>query len=394
MSAPDLDSLRTAIDDIDRQLLSLLSERARHALAVGDVKKADNSPVYRPEREAQVIARLQELNEGPLPPQAVAAIWREVMSACRGLERRLRVAYLGPAGTFSEQAMRQHFGAGVEGVACPTIDEVFRATEAEACDFGVVPVENSTEGAVNRSLDLFLTSPLMICSEVTVPVRHILMARKRDLAAEAGGRGNAAAASTVEKTARESVEVGKICAHPQALAQCTNWLNRHYPHLERVPVASNAEGARLAAEDPSIAAIAGQLALEIYGLEPLAIGIQDDPLNRTRFVVVGRHRSLPSGRDQTSLILSVPDRAGAVHALIEPLARHGVSMKRFESRPARQSGWEYYFYIDLIGHQDDPAVAPALAELKAQSAFYKSLGSYPSESAPSQAPSIPLQEST
>ena len=395
MISPDLESLRKAIDDIDRQLLSLLSERARQALAVGDVKKADDSPVYRPEREAQVIARLQDLNAGPLPPAAIAAIWREVMSACRGLERRLRVAYLGPAGTFSEQAMRQHFGAGVDGVACPTIDEVFRATEAEACDFGIVPVENSTEGAVNRSLDLLLTSPLMICSEVTVPVRHILMAQKRGRAFEHPGRGNAAAASTVAKTAGESAVVSKVCAHPQALAQCTNWLNRNYPSLERVPVASNAEGARLAAEDPSVAAIAGELALEIYNLEPLATGIQDDPLNRTRFVVVGRHRSLPSGRDQTSLILAVPDRAGAVHALIEPLARHGVSMKRFESRPARQGGWEYYFYIDLIGHQDDPAVAPALAELKAQCAFYKSLGSYPSESAPPpQASSIQLHEST
>ena len=370
-SGPDLEALRKGIDDIDRQLLALLSERARHALAVGDVKKTDNTPVYRPEREAQVVARLQELNPGPLPPEAIGAIWREVMSACRGLERRLRVAYLGPAGTFSEQAMRQHFGAGVEGVACPTIDEVFRATEAEACDFGIVPVENSTEGAVNRSLDLFLTSPLVVSSEVTVPVRHILMARQRESAAGAAAQ-----------SAGETSSISKVCAHPQALAQCTNWLNRNHPHLERVPVASNAEGARMAASDPAIAAIAGELALELYGLQPLAVGIQDDPLNRTRFVVLGRYRSPPSGRDQTSLILAVPDRAGAVHALIEPLARHGVSMKRFESRPARQGGWEYYFYIDLIGHQDDPAVAPALAELKAQCAFYKSLGSYPSESAP------------
>ncbi len=388
MTAPDLDDLRKAIDDIDRQLLALLSDRARRALAVGDVKKIDNTPVYRPEREAQVIARLQELNPGPLPPDAVAAIWREVMSACRGLERRLRVAYLGPAGTFSEQAMRRHFGSGVDGVPCPTIDEVFRATEAEACDFGIVPVENSTEGAVNRSLDLFLTSPLVISSEVTVPVRHILMARPRGAApsprAAETAQGTAeatAAAKTAEKAFGDGPQLSKVCAHPQALAQCTNWLNRYHPHLERVPVSSNAEGARMAAADPAIAAIAGELALELYGLEPIATGIQDDPLNRTRFVVIGRYRSPPSGRDQTSLILAVPDRAGAVHALIEPLARHGVSMKRFESRPARQGGWEYYFYIDLIGHQDDPTIAPALAELKSQCAFYKSLGSYPRESA-------------
>ena len=368
VSTPDLDDLRKAIDAIDQQLLALLSERARHALAVGDVKKVDNAPVYRPEREAQVIASLQASNPGPLPAEAIASIWREVMSACRGLERRLRVAYLGPAGTFSEQAMRRHFGAGVEGMPCATIDEVFRSTEAEASDFGVVPVENSTEGAVNRSLDLLLTSPLVISSEVTVPVRHILMAQS----AKTDG-------------------ISKVCAHPQALAQCTNWLNRNHPHLERVPVSSNAEGARMAAADPGIAAIAGDLALELYRLQAIALGIQDDPLNRTRFLVVGRYRSTPSGRDQTSLILAVPDRAGAVHALIEPLARHGVSMKRFESRPARQGGWEYNFYIDLIGHQDDPAVAPALAELKGRCAFYKSLGSYPSESAPRReaAPSTP-----
>lgn len=355
MASSELDRLRTAIDGVDRQLLELLNQRARLAQEVGAVKKADNdAPVYRPEREASVIAGLQAANAGPLSAPAVAAIWREVMSACRGLERRLRVAYLGPAGTYSEQALRQHFGASVDAVPCPTIDEVFRSTEAEATDFGVVPVENSTEGAVNRSLDLFLASPLVVSSEVTVPIRHMLMSRSGDLAA-----------------------VGKVCAHPQAIAQCTGWLNRHLPGVERVPVASNAEGARMAADDPSIAAIAGELALSLYGLNLVVASIQDDPLNRTRFLVVGRYRAGPSGRDQTSLILAVPDRAGAVHALIEPLARHGVSMKRFESRPARQGGWEYYFYIDLIGHQDDPAVAPALAELKARSAYYKLLGSYP-----------------
>jgi chorismate mutase/prephenate dehydratase len=356
--APDLDALRKAIDDLDTQLLELLSRRAARALAVGDLKKGQDAPVYRPEREAQVIARLQENNPGPLPESAIAAIWREVMSACRSLEHRLRVGYLGPAGTFSEQALRQHFGAGVDAVPCPSIDEVFRATEAEAVDFGVVPVENSTEGAVNRSLDLFLTSPLVISSEVTVRVRHVLMSQGSN---------------------RDGVR--KVCAHPQALAQCANYLNRNYPDLERVPVSSNAEGARLAASDGTVAAIAGELAMTQYGLHAIASGIEDDPMNRTRFLVVGRYRSPPSGHDQTSLILAVPDRAGAVHALIEPLARHGVSMKRFESRPARQGGWEYNFYVDVVGHQDDPAVAPALAELKARSAFYKSLGSYPSESA-------------
>ena len=357
--AEGMDKLRGAIDAIDRRMLELISERAQLALEVGELKKREGSPVYRPEREAAVIAGLQAENPGPLPATAVAAIWREVMSACRGLERRMKVAYLGPAGTFSEQAMRQHFGSEVDGLPCQTIDEVFRATEAEAADFGVVPVENSTEGAVNRSLDLFLSSPLLIASEVTVRVRHNLMSL--------GGKASA---------------VSKVCAHPQALAQCTNWLDRNVPHLERVPVSSNAEGARLAAADATVAAIAGDLAIELYGLAAIAAGIQDDPLNRTRFLVVGRYRSPPTGRDQTSVILSVPDRAGAVHALIEPLARHGVSMKRFESRPARQGNWEYYFHIDLIGHQDDAAVAAALGEIRAQAAFFKLLGSYPYEQAP------------
>src|SRR5690606_969560 len=212
---------------------------------------------------------------------------------------------------------------------------------------------------VNRSLDLFLSSPLLIASEVTVRVRHNLMSL--------GG---------------EASRVRKVCAHPQALAQCTNWLDRNFPGIERVPVASNAEGARLAAEDPTLAAIAGDLALELYGLTAIATGIQDDPLNRTRFLVIGRYRSPPTGRDQTSLILSVPDRAGAVHSLIEPLARHGVSMKRFESRPARQGNWEYYFHIDIIGHQDDAPVAAALAEIRSQAAFFKMLGSYPYEPVP------------
>jgi chorismate mutase/prephenate dehydratase len=359
MAAEELDRLRSAIDDIDRRLLELLSERARRALEVGEIKKREGSPVYRPEREAAVIAGLQAANPGPLSATAVAAIWREVMSACRSLERRMKVAYLGPVGTFSEQAMRQHFGSEVDGLPCPTIDEVFRATEAEAADFGVVPVENSTEGAVNRSLDLFLSSPLLIASEVTVRVRHNLMSL--------GGK---------------TAAVSKVCAHPQALAQCTNWLDRNLPQLERVPVSSNAEGARLAAADATVAAIAGELALELYGLTAIASGIQDDPLNRTRFLVVGRYRSPPTGRDQTSVILSVPDRAGAVHALIEPLARHGVSMKRFESRPARQGNWEYYFHIDLIGHLEDAAVAAALGEIRAQAAFFKLLGSYPYEQAP------------
>jgi chorismate mutase/prephenate dehydratase len=355
-----LSELRIRIDDVDHRLLALLGERGRLVQAVGELKHAENSPVLRPEREAQILARLAADNPGPLSAVAIAAIWREVISGCRELERRLRIAYLGPAGTFSEQAVFTQFGQGVEAIACPSFDEVFRATEAGTVDFGIVPIENSTEGAVNRSLDLFLQSPLRICGEVSIPIKHNLLS----------------ASGTMDG-------VERVCAHPQALAQCAGWLNRNHPNVERVPVSSNAEGARLAAIEPHTAGIAGDGALGRYAVRVVAEAIQDDPLNRTRFVVVGHHVCGVSGNDQTSLVLSVPDRAGAVHALIEPLARHGVSMKRFESRPARQGGWEYNFYIDLLGHEQDPPVAAALAEIRAHAAFYKSLGSYPREPHPS-----------
>jgi len=351
-----LSDLRQRIDGVDGRLLELLSERGRLVQEVGAFKHATQAPVWRPEREAQIFRRLAERNPGPLPDAALAAIWREVISACRELERRLRVAYLGPVGTFSEQAVLAQFGHGVDPVACASIDEVFRATEADTADFGVVPVENSSEGAVNRSLDLFLQSPLKICGEVSVPVRHHLLTRS----------------GTMEGVTR-------ICAHAQALAQCTGWLNRNYPNLERVPVSSNAEGARLAAQESQTAGIAGDGALGRYEVQVVAQSIQDDPLNRTRFAVIGNHVCGSSGADQTSLILSVPDRAGAVHALIEPLSRHGVSMKRFESRPARQGNWEYYFYIDLLGHEADAPVAAALSEIREHAAYFKSLGSYPRE---------------
>jgi chorismate mutase/prephenate dehydratase len=354
-----LSELRTRIDDVDARLLELLSERGRLVLGVGAFKHASNAPVLRPEREAQILRRLAERNPGPLPASAIASIWREVISACRELERRLRIAYLGPVGTFSEQAVHTQFGHGVDAVPCPSFDEVFRATEAGTVDFGVVPVENSTEGAVNRSLDLFLQTPLKICGELSIPIKHNLVS----------------ASGTMDGVTR-------VCAHAQALAQCAGWLNRHLPNLERVPVSSNAEGARLAAVEPHIAGIAGDGVLGQYEVRVVAEAIQDDPLNRTRFAVIGHHACGASGEDQTSLILSVPDRAGAVHALIEPLARHGVSMKRFESRPARQGSWEYYFYIDLLGHEQDPPVAAALAEIRAHAAYFKSIGSYPREVAP------------
>jgi len=355
---PGLLALREKIDAVDRELLALLNRRARLALEVGEIKKREGSPVFRPEREAQVIDGLKQANPGPLRQDSVAPIWREIMSACRSLESPTRVAFLGPAGTFSEQAALGYFGSSIVRVPCASIDEVFRSTSAGAADFGVVPVENSTEGVVARSLDLFLHTPLSIVGETSLLVRHNLLRRTGSLEG-----------------------VAAVTAHPQALAQCHAWLSHHLPNAERRPVASNAEGARLASRDEALAAIASERAAGEYGLHVVAPAIQDDAHNRTRFAIVAHPQGHPSprasGHDCTSLVVSVPNRPGAVHDMLVPLKAHGVSMTRFESRPARSGQWEYYFYIDIAGHPDEPPVDAALRELRAVCAFFKVLGTYP-----------------
>ena len=351
-------ALREQIDQVDRELLALLNRRAGLALKVGEVKKREGSVAFRPEREAQVIAGLKASNAGPLHADSVAPIWREIMSACRALETPTRVAFLGPAGTFSEQAALGYFGSSIVRVDCASIDEVFRATAAGAADFGVVPVENSTEGVVARSLDLFLSTPLFIVGETSLFVRHNLLRRDNTLAG-----------------------IQAVCAHPQALAQCHAWLSNHLPAVERRAVASNAEGARLASLDATLAGIASERAASEYGLHNIAAAIQDDPHNRTRFAIVADPQFQPrpkaSGRDCTSLVVSVKNLPGAVHDMLVPLKTHGVSMSRFESRPARSGQWEYYFYIDLQGHPDEPNVAAALQSLREFCAFFKVLGTYP-----------------
>jgi chorismate mutase/prephenate dehydratase len=356
--APELLALRQRIDAVDRELLALLNRRAALALEVGELKKHEGSVVFRPEREAQVIDGLKAANTGPLQSDSVAPIWREIMSACRALETPTRVAYLGPAGTFSEEAALGYFGASIVRVPCASIDEVMHAATAGAADFGVVPVENSTEGVVARSLDLFLTTPLFIIGETSLVVRQNLLRKLDQL---------------------DGIEV--VCAHPQALAQCHRWLSHHLPDTERRPVASNAEGARLAGQDPRIAGIASQRAAGEYGLHVVAPAIQDDPHNRTRFAIVTHPQRHPSprasGHDCTSLVVSVTNRPGALHDMLVPLKNHGVSMSRFESRPARSGQWEYYFYIDVEGHPDEPRVDAALKELRAVCAFFKILGTYP-----------------
>lgn len=351
-----LKPLRDAIDRVDAQLVALLNERAQVALEVGRLKGEVDAPVLRTEREAEVLRKVTALSKGPLPAAALSNVYREIMSACRALERPTTVAYLGPSGTFSETAMHRQFGTSANGLACATLDEVFRATEAGSADVGIVPLENSTEGAVSRTLDLLLATPLKLMAERSLAIDHSLLTRSGTM---------------------DGVDC--ICAHAQALAQCAGWLAQHHPTIERRAVASNAEGARLAGEKSHIAAIAGDSAARNYGLQVVAAHIQDDPNNRTRFAVLGRQATRPSGRDKTSLILSVPNRAGAVFHMLEPLSRHGVSMSRFESRPARVGTWEYYFYVDVEGHQDEPALAAALAELQRACAFYKCLGSYPAE---------------
>jgi chorismate mutase/prephenate dehydratase len=350
----ELGRLRERIDAVDGEVLRLLSERAQLAHRVGEIKQGN---IYRPEREAQVLRRLAEINPGPLPEASVRTIFREIMSACMALEQPLRIAYFGPAGTFTESAAKKHFGSAPGFTPYQTIDDVFRAVESGNADYGVVPVENSTEGAVGRTLDLLLSSPLMICGEVGLRIHQNLMAKADSPAA-----------------------LTRIFSHAQSLAQCHEWLNRNLPNLPRVPVASNAEAARLAAEDATAGAIAGEAAARLYELNVLAASIEDDPNNTTRFLVLAGHDAGPSGRDKTSIVCSAQNKPGAVHDLLTPLKNHGVSMSKFESRPARGFGgsrWEYVFFIDVEGHRQDAAVARAFEDLRGEVGFLKELGSYP-----------------
>jgi chorismate mutase/prephenate dehydratase len=332
-ASADLAPLRVQIDDIDQQLLDLLNRRARVAEQVGEVKKREGTPFFRPDRVAQVIQKMESANTGPLKNAHVSAIWREIMSACLALESPQRVAVLGPAGTFCEEAAIQYFGGAADLMYCNSFDEVFHATAAGSAQYGVV-------------------------GEVSLLVRHNLL-----------------------RSSNTTDGIKVVAAHPQALAQCQGWLSKHLPHVERRPVSSNAEGARLAALDPEVAGLASERAAQQFGLHVVAHAIQDDAYNRTRFAVICLPHTLatpaPSGQDCTSIIISVPNRPGAVHDLLVPLKKHGVSMTRFESRPARTGQWEYYFYIDLEGHPAQPNVASALEELRDLCAFYKVLGTYP-----------------
>lgn len=352
-----LKSLRARIDAIDDALLKLWSERAGIAQEVGRTKKGEK--IYRPEREAQIVRRLREANPGPLSADTVERLIREVMSACRALEETPRVAYLGPAGTFSQQAVVKQFGQAVETFAEADIDACFQAVETGRADFAVVPVENSTEGAVGRTLDLIVTSPLRVCGEVVLPIHQTLM-RKTD----------------------QLEGITRVYGHAQSLAQCQQWLAQHLPHAERVPVVSNAEGARRAAEEANAATLGAEAAAGLYGLAVVKHRVQDESSNTTRFLVLGKTDAPPSGRDKTSLVMGAKNQPGAVVELLRPLAEAGISMSRLESRPARREtrgagGWEYLFFVVCEGHRQEAQVSAALAEIESRAAFLKILGSYP-----------------
>lgn len=349
----DLLQLRAEIDALDAEILTKLNARAALARKVGSLKVGQ---AYRPEREAEVLLRIKDTNQGPLPDEVVARLFREIMSACLALERPITVAYLGPQGTFSELAAKKHFGEGADLKPQASIDEVYRGVESNACDFGVVPVENSTEGAVGRSLDLMPQTPLRICGEVLIRIHHHLMAQ-----------------SGVDMSA-----IQRVFSHGQSLAQCHEWLNSNLPRVERIAVSSNAEAARRASLESFSAAVAGEMAATHYGLNLLASNIEDEPNNTTRFLVLGNYEPKQSASDKTSLVLSAANRAGAVYEMLTPFAQRGVSMSKFESRPSKIAVWDYLFFVDIEGHQLDANVADALLQVRKIAGYVKVLGSYPS----------------
>lgn len=355
---PDLEGLRRKIDAVDERIQQLIAERAGLAqqVAVAKGHRSSSLHYYRPEREAEVLRAVVKRNKGPLTNEEMVRLFREIMSACLAQEQPLKVGYLGPEGTFSQSAVYKHFGHSVRALPLGMIDEVFHEVESGAADFGVVPVENSTEGTVNHTLDMFLTSPLKICGEVEMRIRQHLLGTMSALD-----------------------QVLRVSAHPQSLAQCRAWLREYLPAVELLPASSNAEGARRARDEVGTAAIAGDAAADVYGLRKIVTDIEDRPDNTTRFLVIGRTLLPPSGADKTSLLLSTRDTddAGALHKLLAPLAQHKINMSRIESRPSQRRKWHYVFFIDIDGHAEESHVAAALGELRKRAELFRVMGSYP-----------------
>lgn len=349
-----LDDWRSRINDLDERILDLLNQRARAALAIGELKRQQALPYFVPEREAQVVGRVLALNRGPLGEEAVRMIWREILSASLALEQALHVAYLGPAGTYTHQAAIQRFGSSAELSPVRTIGEVFDDMERGRADFGVVPIENSTEGAVNVSLDRLMDSELLITGEVVLEIAHQLLSRAADLA-----------------------EVKMVCSHPQALAQCRQWLAANLPDVPGQETPSTTAAAERAREDPTAAAIASGLAARLYDLPILRQRIEDNPHNSTRFLVLGRRPVAPTGRDKTSILFSMRNEPGVLYRILEPFARAGLNLTKIESRPTKRRPWEYVNFVDFEGHADTDAVRTALDEVRQRCQFLKVLGSYP-----------------
>ena len=363
MSNDALEKLRARIDAIDERLLELFNQRARCAVEVAEVKRElsatpdESVTFFRPDREAQVIKRLKSLNQGPLSDDEIGRLIREVMSACLALEQPLKIAYLGPEGTFTQSAALKHFGHSVTTIPMSSIPDVFNSVESGHADYGLVPVENSTEGVISHTLDMFMDSRLRVCGEVEIPIHHHLVTSSGDVAL-----------------------IRHIYSHQQSFAQCRRWLDQNFPGIERIPVSSNAEAARLASLEDDAAAICGLPAVEVFGLRICFENIEDLSDNTTRFVIIGKHDVGPSGNDKTSLLISTKNIPGALLGLLQPLADNGISMNKIESRPSPGSKWAYVFFIDIDGHQQDEAVIKALNELKQQASLFKILGSYPKAS--------------
>jgi chorismate mutase/prephenate dehydratase len=357
--AEKLGALRDQIDKIDQEIQKLISQRARCAQQVAEVKHQSTGDAgaiyYRPEREAQVLRRVMERNEGPLSSEEMARLFRQIMSACLALEKPMHIAFLGPQGTFTQAAALKHFGHSVISVPMMAIDEVFREVESGEANYGVVPVENSTEGMINHTLDMFVDSPLKICGEVQMRIHHHLLVHPDN-----------------------PKEITKIYSHQQSLAQCRQWLDTHYHQVERVAVSSNAEAARRVKMEPNSAAIAGEMAAELYGLAKKSRNIEDRPDNTTRFLIIGTADTPPSGKDKTSMLISTRNQPGALYHILEPFHRNQISLTRIETRPSPQSTWSYIFFIDFEGHRDDEKVQKVLAELASSGTInIKHLGSYP-----------------
>ncbi|TAJ96012.1 MAG: prephenate dehydratase [Gammaproteobacteria bacterium] len=351
-----LAGIRASIDEIDDQLLALISQRAALAERVAAIKRSngETNSFYRPEREAQVLRRLVERNPGPLHRETVTRLFREIISACLALEQPLNIAYLGPEGTFTQAAALKHFGSAVRTTALPALDQVFREVEAGVCQYGVVPIENSIEGVISHTHDLLINSNLRICGEIELRIRQHLMSRAGSLAG-----------------------IRRIYSHQQSLAQCRIWLDNNLAGVERLPTTSNAEAARRAAAENDAAAIAGESAAAVYDLPILRRNIEDEGDNTTRFMVIGRHDTQPSGRDKTTLIFSTPNKPGALYKMLVCFADHDVSLTRIESRPSRRGNWDYVFFVDVEGHLQDPSVVAAIRQLEQTAAMVKVLGSYP-----------------